>query len=303
MVAIIVVSVAAGIVFARLNLNEALFAWTRPLERFQLDELPLVLLVVAMCLIWFSARRYFEAREELVLRRITERKLEATLADTRRLAQQYVDSQESERKALAHDLHDEMGQYLNVIKLDAVSLRAHAASGDDPALRELAQAVVQNVDRVYGVVTGLIRQLRPVALDELGLPSALQQCVADWRRRLPGTTIELSASADLENLDESRALAVFRLVQEALTNMARHSKATRVDIRIDHECTASPPINAFAVVVADNGVGADLDQPRTGLGLLGMRERLAAFGGSLALRSSPGDGFTLTARLPRAYGN
>ena len=109
---IVTVSVAAAIIFVKLNLSETLFSLTRADERFQLDELPFVLLVIAVCLIWFSLRRYSEAQRELVLRRNTEAMLESALNINRRLAQQYVETQESERKALARDLHDEMGQYL-----------------------------------------------------------------------------------------------------------------------------------------------------------------------------------------------
>ena len=292
---IVTVSVAAAIIFVKLNLSETLFILTRADERFQLDELPFVLLVIAVCLIWFSLRRYSEAQTELVLRRRTEAMLESTLNINRRLAQQYVETQESERKALARDLHDEMGQYLNVIKLDAVTLRRATAAGD-PASHELAHAMIQNIDRVYGVVTGLIRQLRPVALDELGLAPALQQCVVEWRRRLANTTIELSIHDSLEGLDESRSLALFRLVQEALTNAARHSRATRVTIRITRDVSAFPA-DVYEIAIEDDGVGTDLAVPRAGLGLIGMRERLAAIGGSLTVRSAPRQGFALTARL------
>jgi two-component system, NarL family, sensor histidine kinase UhpB len=299
MILIIVVSVAAVIVFANLNLSEALFAWTRPLERFQLDELPFVLLVVAVSLIWFSLRRYREAQREVLLRRLAERKLASALEDNRRLGQQYIHSQESERKTLARDLHDEMGQYLNVIKLDAVSIRAATAAGD-PLVHELTCSVIQNVDRVYRVVTGLIRQLRPVALDELGLAPALHQCIVDWRRRLPTMTIELSICGDFEALDESRALTLFRLAQEALTNIARHSAATRVDIKMSRESKGPPPVDACTVVIEDNGIGTDLERRQSGLGLIGMRERLSAIGGSLTIRSSPGNGFGMTAYIPIA---
>jgi two-component system sensor histidine kinase UhpB len=299
MALIIAVSVAAIIVFANLNLSEALFAWTRPVERFQLDELPFVLLVVAVSLIWFSMRRYAEAERELALRRVAEIRLASALEENRRLGQQYIHTQESERKALARDLHDEMGQYLNVIKLDAVSIRAATAAGD-PSVHELTCSVIQNVDRVYRVVTGLIRQLRPVALDELGLAPALQQCVADWRRRLPTMTIELSICGDFGALDESRALTLFRLAQEALTNIARHSAATRVNIKMTRESAGCPAVDACGIVIEDNGIGTDLQRPQTGLGLIGMRERLAAIGGSLTLRSSPGNGFAMTACLPIA---
>lgn len=293
------ISVSAAVVCVKLDLSEALLGWTRLHERLQLDELPAVLLVVATCLIWFSARRYFEARGQLALRKATEDRLADALAENQRLAQQYLDMQEYERKALARDLHDELGQYLNVIKLDAVSIR-DARQPADPLVSAAAGAMIENVDRVYGVVSDLIRQLRPVGFDELGIAAALEHCVNDWRARLPDVSIDCSVDGDaFDEVDEIRALAVFRLVQESLTNIARHSRATRVAIRIARR-RESATQEFVDVSIGDNGGGADMAAPRTGLGLVGMRERVAAFGGSLKLASSRGEGFEVMASLPVA---
>src|SRR5579859_2557354 len=152
---IAVISIAAAIICVKFDLSEALLGWTRLHERLQLDELPALLLVVACCLVWFSVRRYTEARDQLVMRRAIEARLAEALAENQRLAQQYVDMQECERKALARDLHDELGQNLNVIKLDAVSIR-DASPGSDAGSASpaaAARAVIENVDRVYGVVS------------------------------------------------------------------------------------------------------------------------------------------------------
>jgi signal transduction histidine kinase len=293
---ITVISIAAAIICVKLDLSEVLLGWTRLHERLQLDELPALLLVVACCLVWFSARRYREARDQLGLRRATEARLAEALAENQRLAQQYVDMQEYERKALARDLHDELGQYLNVIKLDAVSIRDAASSGNDAA-GNAARAVIENVDRVYGVVSSLIRQLRPVGFDELGIAAALENCINDWRVRLPEAVIELSIDSGFDDPNEIRALALFRLVQEALTNVARHSRATRVEIRIAR-IRRSETQEFIEVSIVDNGRGADTEAPHAGLGLVGMRERVAAFGGSLTLASACGAGFQVMASMP-----
>jgi two-component system, NarL family, sensor histidine kinase UhpB len=296
-VLIVAVAVVAAWICAKFNLSEALLNWTRPFERLQLDELPAVLLVIAVSLIWFSSRRYLEAKRQLRLRRTAEAQLERALAENQRLAQQYVDTQENERKALARDLHDELGQYLNAIKLDAVSIRESMAV--PPGVRDVSRAMIANIDRVYDVVTGLIRQLRPVGFDDLGFAAAVEHCVDDWRSRLPQTAIELSVSGDFAALDESRGLVLYRLVQEALTNIARHSRAARVEIRID----AGRSTNAarcVEILIADNGIGADLRAPRLGLGLVGMRERVSALGGSISLASECGAGFQVKATVPIA---
>jgi signal transduction histidine kinase len=296
--AIIVVSLVAAVTCVRLNLSEAMVGWMRRHENLQVDELPGILLVIAVCLIWFSTRRYLEASRELELRRAAEARLAEALAENQRLAQQYLDKQEHERKALARDLHDELGQTLNAIKLDAVAVREMIPRAEDAARTALG-GMIDHIDRGYAVVTGLIRELRPVALDELGVAAALEHCVGDWRHRVPSTRIHLSIECDLSRLDGVRALALFRLVQESLTNIARHSQARRVDIRIaavrDGETS-----DAIRATITDDGRGADLNVPGKGLGLVGMRERTAAFGGTLVIASVPGAGFEICATLPIA---
>ena len=300
----IVIAAAAltTIVCAKFDIGEALARWTRPYESLQLDELPVILLVIAIGLIWFSTRRYVEASRQLTLRRAADAKLNATLAENQQLAMKYVDMQEQERKALARDLHDELGQYVHAIKLDAVSMRDAAVN--QPVIHDTARAVIANVDRVYDVLRGLIRQLRPVGFDDLGLVAALEHCVNEWRSRLPAQ-IELSCGPELEGLAESNGLVLLRLVQEALTNVARHSAATRVQVNIARSASA-PGID---VVISDNGRGVDLNLPRSGLGLVGMRERVAALGGSIALSSESGadgfggGGFSVRAFIPLTGGH
>jgi len=285
-------SLAAAILCVTFNVSEMLARFTRPLERLQLDEAPVVLLVMAVSLIWFSARRYFEAQRELLARRAAEVSLAEALAENQRLALKYVDMQESEHKALARDLHDELGQYVNAMKLDAVSIRD--ATPPQSPIYASAQAMIANLDRVYGVVRGLIGQLRPVGFDDLGMVAALEHFMNEWRARLPGVTIELSTQGDLEPVDETRGLVIYRLVQEAMTNIARHSKATRVNIAIERAAA----LERVTIVIVDNGRGADLRPPRAGLGLVGMRERVSALGGELTLATRPGEGFTVKAILP-----
>ncbi|MGA2344297.1 MAG: sensor histidine kinase, partial [Steroidobacteraceae bacterium] len=277
------------------NVSEVLLGWTRQHESLQLDELPGILLVIAVCLVWFSTRRYAEACRELELRRAIEVRLADALAEKQRLAQQYIDMQEYERKALARDLHDELGQYVNAVKLDALAIRAAIPAAEEP-VRRTATGMIENIDRVYAVVGALIRQLRPAGFDELGLAAALEHCIGEWRRRL-AASIELSIECDLKSLDAIRGLTLFRLVQEAMTNVARHAQAARIDIRIAARRGADGR-DFVEVRVADDGCGADLGSPHLGLGLVGMRERTAAFGGTLALVSQPGAGFAVTATLP-----
>lgn len=294
---IVAVAIIAAVVCAKFNLSEALLNLTRPFERLQLDELPAVVLVIAISLVWFASRRYFEATRQLRLRIAAEAQLAETLAENQRLAQQYLDVQEQERKALARDLHDELGQYLNVIKLDAVSIRE--ALPDRPGAADVVRGMIANIDRVSGVVRGLIRRLRPVGFDDLGVAAALEHCVNEWRSRLPLASIELSLTGDVEALDETRGLALYRLVQESLTNIARHSKATKAEIQVAVSRTAQLG-QCLEIIVTDNGCGADMTAPQSGLGLVGMRERVSVLGGSIAVTSERGAGFKIVCLLPMA---
>ncbi|HEX4150905.1 MAG TPA: histidine kinase [Steroidobacteraceae bacterium] len=298
LVVVLAISLGAALLCAKLNLSELMLGWARPHERWQLDELPGVLLAIAICLIWFSTRRYAEARRELVRRRAAEARLAEALAENQRLAQQYLDRQESERRALARDLHDELGQYINAIKLDALALREAVAAVHGAGERSAA-AMIDNIDRVYAVVGGLIRQLRPVGLDELGLVAALEHCMNEWRQRLPSMRIVLTIESDLGPLDPILSLTLFRLIQEAMTNIARHAQASRVEVRLG-KARLEDGRDGIEAMVADDGRGADLGAPHQGLGLIGMRERAAALGGSLAISSvgGAGGGFTVRAIFP-----
>jgi two-component system sensor histidine kinase UhpB len=295
-----VVALATAVMAAlcvEFDFSEALRRWTEPWERFQLDELPAVLVVLAAGMAWFAGRRYGEAGRELRRRKVAEARLEAALTDNRRLAHQYVRLQEAERKSLARELHDELGQYLNVIKLDAVAMRDGRLSGAT-SLHERAEAIVVNCNHIHLALTSLIRQLRPVGLDELGLGAALEHCIDTWRPRLPDVLLSLELEGEFGDLAEAVTLTVYRVVQEALNNIAKHASASSVAMRLERApaCAGSPDL--VTVTVMDDGVGVDTTVPTQGLGLIGMRERVAALAGRMNVTSAPGRGFELQAQIP-----
>jgi signal transduction histidine kinase len=278
--------------------TERLFAWTRNSESFQLDELAFVLLSLAIGFAWFSARRWRGTRRELNAKLLLQCELAQTLDEQRRLARQFADVQEHERKRLSQELHDELGQFINAIKLDAVAIRAAAAnSPPHSALVERANAIIANTDLVHESVARLIRELRPVGLDELGLAAAIEHCVDTWRARLEPAQLALTLDEHIDRLDEARTLAVYRTVQEALNNCARHAHAHRVSVRVEWTEDDARPASAV-IRVEDDGVGTDLRAKPAGLGLIGMRERLSALGGSLSFESAPQAGFRLLAQVP-----
>jgi two-component system, NarL family, sensor histidine kinase UhpB len=296
--AVAAITVLAFALSAHFQFTEVLYALTRHWEHFQIDELPVGMFVLSMGLIWLSWKRYRDANHELEARRIAETRLEAVLAENRRLARENLRIQEVERKHLARELHDELGQYLNAIKLDAVSIGDGALAGC--SCIEAAQSIVRAVDHVHAAVSGMIGRLRPVALDELGLVAAIEHCLDEWRLRLPGTRVTWSAGGDFDGLSESLTLTVYRLIQEGLTNIAKHAHAAEVRIVLERVPAARGAGEELRLTVADDGCGMDLAKRRSRFGLSGMRERVEMSGGTFELASTPGRGLRFSASLPAA---
>jgi two-component system, NarL family, sensor histidine kinase UhpB len=288
---VLAITLACAVLAALFELNEFLFEHTRRWEHFQLDEWPVALLVLAVCLGWLSRRRYQQALVQLRARQMAEEKLAGALAENRELAHQHLRIQEAERKHLARELHDELGQYLNAIKLDAVSL------GD----REAGARIVQAVNHVHAVVNDMIRRLRPAGLDELGLVDALENCVDHWRQRLPHARFTLATSGGFDGLSELLNLTLYRLIQEGLTNSYKHGGAAHIDVALRREADGGS--DDIVLTVRDDGRGADLEQHKPGFGLNGMRERVELMGGRFAIQSAPGAGFSFEARVPATAGS
>jgi two-component system sensor histidine kinase UhpB len=293
-VLVTIVSAALSVYF---ELSEAIVAWTRPWERLQLDEVPVVLLVLSAALAWFARRRYREARVELRRRQTVEAQLASLLLDHRRLGQQLLRVQESERKTLAQELHDELGQYLNAIKIEAVTLEKKTPDNSS-AIHEVASSIIRHTDHVYAVVRDLIRKLRPVGLDDLGLKAALEHHSNDWRQRLPNVQISISLEGDLDSIGEPLSLVLYRLVQEGMTNVAKHARAQNVGIRVLRSSAGPQARDEVTFHMVDDGTGADLRERQSGLGLIGMRERVEMLGGQLEVTAQPARGFNIIARIP-----
>ena len=289
----VLVGVAAVLLGARFNVGERLLLALSRYELIQLDEWPVALLVVMIALLWFAARRTRLASRALRAAEAVQRQLDRALTDNRRLAAEYLRVQEAERRYLAAELHDELGQYLTAVKLAAVALRSGVGERDDPRSAAV-ESIIRNADHVNSVTVGLIRQLRPVALDTLGLQAALEHGIAEWRARLPNLSIELDLQGELSELGETVNLTVYRLVQEALTNVMKHASARHVRVTVSR----SGPESAVIVSGDDDGVGAGEPVRDGGFGLMGMRERAAALGGTLDISTRPGGGFAVRAVLP-----
>jgi two-component system sensor histidine kinase UhpB len=220
--------------------------------------------------------------------------LATSRANERRLAHCVLELQESERRELARELHDEFGQSLTAIGAGAAFVERHAASAGPAALAECARDIRSESGRMSAHVRGLLRQLRPHGLEGLGMRDALCELVDSWRMRAPGVTVEADLAASLPVLSAAAGLALYRTLQEALTNVLRHAGASRVSVRLAVES------GGFLLLrVADDGCGQPAEVLRNARGgLLGMRERAQMAGGTLEPGLSALGGLCITLRLP-----
>jgi signal transduction histidine kinase len=222
----------------------------------------------------------------------SERALRTSMRDLLTLSTRMNGIREQERARIARDVHDDLGQALTALKLDIAELRRRATRGDRSAVDERLADMTTVIDGAAESVRRVASELRPVLIDELGFVAALRAYVSDASRR---ASWRPSVDTNLEDLeiDTDRATALFRILQEALTNVTRHADARRVVVRL----AATDGI--IQLEVRDDGKGMDAHEARAGaLGVIGMRDRARLFGGELTVASAPGRGTTVTASLP-----
>lgn len=235
------------------------------------------------------------------MRDITERKrarqTARELEETRQLTQLIQGHVEEERRSLARELHDELGQYVTAIKTIGASIANR--TGSAPEVRTSAQTIVSVAARIYDAMHSIISRLRPSALDTLGLTETLQDSIAAWQSRHPELKFELDFSGRLDDLGETINITVFRVVQECLTNVVRHAQASNVEIAVKREPAAAGTREMLRLAVCDDGKGTpEQEVPDGHFGLLGMRERVQALNGSLSIESAPERGFCVNVTLP-----
>jgi PAS domain S-box-containing protein len=213
--------------------------------------------------------------------------------DLRALATRLVSVREEENKRMSREVHDQLGQGVTAAKLVLERL-AETLSGEQSGQRQSVQMLGSFLDNVLEDVRRIARDLRPAALDHLGLLTAIEWLCQDFESR---TDIRFTTRFDFHEpgFDENCSTSVFRIVQEALTNAARHSQAGRVEVSLRAESD-----RFFALEIVDDGVGIDesADCGRPSLGLIGMRERAMTFGGELSIRRDGERGTRVTLLIP-----
>ena len=208
------------------------------------------------------------------------------------LSHQLVEAQENERRSIAHELHDEAGQGLTALLAGLGLLERQAAS---------SPAALAQIENLKGLTSGIMEELhrlavnlRPVALDYLGLSAALQQLAASFAN--DGLVVDFVAHGldEHERFASGLEITAYRLVQQALTNVASHAQASRAGVLLERRA------DSLVLIVEDNGIGFDpaVAAKPNRMGLFGLRERMQLLGGHLEIESSPGAGATIIAEIP-----
>ncbi len=228
-----------------------------------------------------------------VLRRDHERHLAESAAQMRSLSAQLLTAQEDERRNVSRDLHDELGQVVTSITLD---LQRAAQAGDRDRKDELIGRALQGAGCLLDTIHEISARLRPAMLDDLGLKDAVQSLLSDYERR---TGIVTCAELHFDHASPPVAVSenVYRILQEALTNVSKHARAGEVHVKL----LVQP--GAVDLSVRDNGVGlapGALDGKR--LGIPGMRERVELLNGSFAVGTAAGGGTEVRVTIPLSQG-
>ena len=228
---------------------------------------------------------------DITERKLAEHECRNLLEGNRFLIHKSLAVQEEERRHLARELHDELGQCMTAIQADA-ELIHELSRNRDQKVATSAEAIVSVSSRMYDVVHSMMQRLRPGVLDDLGLVAALEEEIDAWQARFPHVNCSFTSNGELMGLGERINITLYRIVQESLTNIAKHADATRVALQLAHQQ------ETLTLSIEDNGCGMDTDNPGRGLGLIGMRERVEALSGSLSVQSSPGKGVIIRVRIP-----
>lgn len=223
-----------------------------------------------------------------------EQALMASGQRLRALTVQTEKERESERKHIAREVHDELGQVLTALRMD-LSFLGMQSYAENPGLKEKTEAMKALVDRAIQGVRNVASSLRPAALD-MGLAPAIEWVCSEFTSRT-GTACEFHVDQKVAEVDEARAVVLFRIVQESLTNIARYARASRVDIAMRQQD------GYLRLEVSDDGLGFDLSEARRkkSFGLLGMEERAIAMGGQVEVNSAPGQGTHISVSIPLEF--
>ncbi len=200
---------------------------------------------------------------------------------------------EDERRSLARELHDELGQYVSAVKIFAQNI-INRSKGKDKDIEESALSVTSAANQIYDGMHSIIRQLRPGSLDNLGLSETIKDMASNWRSQHPSIQIDLFVGKNLDHLGEAININIYRIIQEAMNNCLKHARAHNISINLDHKD------KYLTLIFNDDGVGFDTNllTKSKQFGLIGMKERVKSLSGMFSIKSIPTKGTLINISIP-----
>ena len=200
---------------------------------------------------------------------------------------------EDERRSLARELHDELGQYVSAVKIFAQNI-INRSKGKDKDIEESALSVTSAANQIYDGMHSIIRQLRPGSLDNLGLSETIKDMASNWRSQHPSIQIDLFVGKNLDHLGEAININIYRIIQEAMNNCLKHARAHNISINLDHKD------KYLTLIFNDDGVGFDTNllTKSKQFGLIGMQERVKSLSGMFSIKSIPTKGTLINISIP-----
>lgn len=233
---------------------------------------------------------------DITKRKQAEEKTQELLQQNRNLTQRLFKIQEEERRHLARELHDEFGQWLTAIQLNAQNM-ANLIGEQSPDIDACIESIANSASHIQKNIRDMIYSLWPALLDELGLTDSLRELVVRWQEHNPNTVCALNLEGELDNLGEILNITIYRLVQEGLTNVTKHAQANHVVVKLHRKHGDTATKDNVTLTIEDDGKGIDPSMSTNGFGIHGMRERVLATGGNFSVHGSREKGMRLEAQL------
>jgi two-component system, NarL family, sensor histidine kinase UhpB len=216
--------------------------------------------------------------------------LHKTQLENRALVKHSMEILETERKQLAQELHDELGQSLTGIKMMAV-----IANQKKDQIADISTSIANSCDDLINIVRSIMHRLHPLVLTELGLKAAIEDLMNHWTSKNPEIKFRFRCDDEVDSLGQKLSIQIFRVVQECLTNIFRHAEAQECSVTL---AIVETPEHQIRLTVTDNGKGCDIDKLTKGFGILGMKERVHSLGGNLSIQSALNKGVQVNAVIP-----
>jgi len=288
-VTVITLTVFTWIIARYFNLTERFYFWSRAWEDYQVDEFLFPLFIFSIGLIWFSFRRY----QHVKIKEFNNRLL---LSENRRLVTRVTETQDKERLFLAQELHDIFAQYLTALRTNSETIQA-SVGGEKMAVLNAAKMISDNVEKLHHITRSLLKTLRPPPL-EFGLVMAVEDLVTEWQHSHHSIDCQLNFHGEQMELCEESLLALYRTIQEGLSNISRHSNAKNVVINIYFPEQNNSEKSFLKLQIIDNGVGFNRAIKEDGVGLVGLRERANSLNGQFNITDNSPSGSIMHLTLP-----